>query len=196
MPWRTATTRKTYTATPRPAASTAVVIGIDPGLARTGIGVIGVNGSTLSCLHHAVVRTDSAETLARRLAKISRNVSEVCGSQQPTVAAIERTFVNENPASSLSLGQARGAALAALALAGLDVNEIAPNTVKRSVTGDSLAGKKQVASMVRHILGLPPSLRLAMDASDALAVAISHASHKGNRLRLRRRPRRSRRHRR
>ena len=169
------------------------MIGIDPGLARTGIGVICVNGASLSCLHHCVVRTDSGDELAARLAKISVKISEVCKERRPTLAAIERTFVSENLATSLALGQARGAALAALALSGLKVREIAPNTVKRSVTGDSLASKKQVAVMVRSILSMPSSERLAADASDALAIAISHASVKGNRLRLRRRPRRSRR---
>lgn len=167
-----------------------MVIGVDPGLARTGIGVISINGGTISCVHHEVVRTSADERLDRRLAKISRSVSAACKAHAPSIGAVEHTFINENPASSLALGQARGAAIAALGVAGISVSEVAPNTVKRTVTGDTLASKALVASMVRSILRIPSSEKLAADASDALAVAISHYSVGHKRMRLRGRGRR------
>lgn len=168
-----------------------VIIGVDPGLARTGIGVIQRGSLSSHCLTHSVVRTNTSMELACRLALIFNTVQEMCAEYQPELAAIERTFINDNPASSLALGQARGAALAALGASGTTVREIAPNTVKRQLTGDSLAPKKAVATMVRHLLAIDASTRLASDASDALAIALS-CTHAQQRLRLtgRRRARR------
>ena len=190
MRWRNAATPNRYTATLTSTKAGKVVIGIDPGLARTGIGVISANGKSYACLYQKVVRTDTSMGLAQRLAWINGKVLEVCKKTKPQVAAVERTFVNENPASSLALGQARGAALAALGSRGIQVIEIAPNTVKRNLTGDSFASKPQVANMVRSVLGIPSSTRLAADASDALAIAISHTARRPALLRRGRRRRR------
>lgn len=160
------------TATPR-SPSASVVIGIDPGLARTGIGVIRRSGSVVELVDHRVVRTSPASPLSDRLALIHAAVADAVSTHGPEIAAIERTFISDNPASSLALGQARGAALAALGAQGMQVNELAPNAIKKNLTGDALASKAKVANMVRSSLGIPSSTRLANDASDALAIAIS-----------------------
>ena len=166
IPRRSIATHSTWT-------SPATVIGIDPGLARTGIAVIHHEGSSCSLVSHEVVRTSTAAPLAERLAQISTAISNTCAKERPVHAAIERTFINANPASSLSLGQARGAALAALGLFGLDVSELAPNMIKKRVTGDHIADKKKVAKMVKLLLGIDSNARISSDATDALAIALS-----------------------
>lgn len=150
------------------------MIGIDPGLARTGIAVIRREATYCHFVACEVVRTETKAPLAARLAQILEAVSGACTRARPTHAAIERTFVNVNPASSLSLGQARGAALAALGAYGLAVHELAPNMIKRRITGNHLASKRQLATMARRMLvGLDASARLGADATDALAIALS-----------------------
>ena len=162
------------------------MIGVDPGLARTGIGVILSGAGGWRHVHHEVVRTDPRAGLSDRLAQISERVTEACGRHRPGTAVIERTFISENFASSHALGQARGAALAALGMAGIKVLEVAPNTVKRRVTGNALAGKPEVSRMVRGILSLPSSTKLPADAADALAIALSHTETGRSWSRLRR----------
>lgn len=167
-------------------AEPATIIGIDPGLARTGIGVIRRAGSRSCCLEHLVVRSAPGGGVELRLAAIHAAVLEACARHRPGVGAVERTFVNVNPGSSLALSQARGAALAALGAAGVPVQEVAPATVKKQVAGRSAATKAEVARMVRSLLELPASERLAADASDALAIALSAG---GRKPALARRPR-------
>jgi len=152
------------------------LIGIDPGLQRTGWGVIEVDANRLRALAAGVLRSTSGRGLAERLAELHGGLSDVIATWQPAEAAVEETFVNKNPASTLKLGQARGVALLVPALAGLPVHEYATNAVKRAVVGAGHAAKDQVAAMVQRLLpGLGPQ---PADATDALAVAICHAHHR------------------
>jgi crossover junction endodeoxyribonuclease RuvC len=155
------------------------LIGIDPGLQRTGWGVIEVEANRLRALSAGVLRSTAGRGLAERLAELHGGLSDVIAAWQPVEAAVEETFVNKNPASTLKLGQARGVALLVPALAGLPVHEYATNAVKRAVVGAGHAAKDQVAAMVQRLLpGLGPQLA---DATDALAVAICHAHHRQTR---------------
>lgn len=150
------------------------VIGIDPGLRRTGWGVIDVAGARLSHVAHGVIEP-AGVALSDRLADLFGALSGVVKVQAPDAAAVEQTFVNRDAAGTLKLGQARGVALLVPALAGLAVGEYAPNAVKKAVVGVGHAGKDQIAHMVRvHFPGIGPA---GADAADALAVAICHAHH-------------------
>ena len=151
------------------------VLGIDPGLERTGWGIIDHEGSRLSFVAAGVIRSKSTEPMAVRLCRIDAELTKVIAEFKPDTSAIEETFVNSNSASSLKLGQARGVAILAPARAGLDVGEYAANTVKKSVVGAGHAAKDQIAMMIKVLL--PTSGELAADAADALAVAICHAHH-------------------
>jgi crossover junction endodeoxyribonuclease RuvC len=158
------------------------LLGLDPGLQRTGWGVIEVHGNALRFLAAGVVVTDASDDLARRLDVLYCGLKEVVACHAPTAAAVEETVINRNPGSSLKLGQARGVVLLAAAHAGLTVIEYASKTVKRTVVGTGAADKRQVAMMVRTLL--PTSGALAADAADALAVALCHAQHQTGRDRL------------
>lgn len=149
------------------------ILGIDPGLRRTGFGVIDAQGMKLHYVASGTIVVPSDLPLAQRLKVIFDHIREVIQSNQPTVSVIEKVFVNTNPASTLLLGQARGAAMCALADAMLDVHEYTALQVKKSVVGNGHAAKEQVQVMVQHLLklnGLPAS-----DSADALACAICHA---------------------
>ena len=163
-------------------------MGIDPGLARTGIGVIRHAKGAFERIHSEVIRTDAGTPTATRLAQIAGAVRECAAAYQPTAAAIERVFVNVNPHTSMQLGQARGAVLAILGEIGLPVTEISPNAVKKNLTGDNNADKRKVAAIVRSLLAIAPQERLATDAADALAIAAAYRSTA--QLRLRRSKRR------
>lgn len=152
------------------------VLGIDPGLERTGWGIIESEGSRLSFVAAGVIRSKASETMAVRLCRIDAELTKVIAEFKPDTAAIEETFVNSNSASSLKLGQARGVAILAPARAGLDVGEYAANTVKKSVVGAGHAAKDQIGMMIKVLLPTAPA-DLAADAADALAVAICHAHH-------------------
>jgi crossover junction endodeoxyribonuclease RuvC len=157
------------------------ILGVDPGLRNTGWGVIEVAGSRLGYVSCGSIHTDAATSLAERLALIHRALTRLVESERPAEAAVEETFVNRDPQSTLKLGQARGVALAALALMDLPVAEYAANLVKKTVVGVGHAEKNQVAMMVKMLL---PSCRIASpDAADALAVAICHAQHRAARAR-------------
>ena len=158
------------------------LIGLDPGLMNTGWGVIEMDGSHLSHIAHGVLHSNSSLSLAERLRQLFDGLSEVLATQKPDEAAVEETFVNKNPASTLKLGQARGIALLAPALAGLPVAEYTPNLVKKAVVGSGHAQKQQVAMMVQTLL--PKAGVVTADAADALAVAICHAHYRQNELRL------------
>ena len=157
------------------------ILGVDPGLRSTGWGVIEAAGSRLSFLACGSIETSSATPLADRLARIHSSLAALIEREGPHEAAIEETFVNRDPQSALKLGQARGAALAALALQRLPVSEYSANLVKKTVVGVGHAEKRQVETMVRALL--PASPAATADAADALAVAICHAQHRCGRLR-------------
>jgi crossover junction endodeoxyribonuclease RuvC len=158
------------------------LLGLDPGLRRTGWGMVEAHGNLLRFVNAGVVATDPADDLATRLDALYRGLREVVARHQPSAAAVEETVVNVNADSSLKLGHARGVVLLAAAHAGLEVTEYASKTVKRAVVGTGAAHKRQVAMMVRVLL--PGSGRLGADAADALAVAICHAHHRAARTRL------------
>ena len=151
------------------------VFGIDPGLRCTGWGVITLCGSRLSHVAHGTCTSRASDSLAERLRDIHAQVTAVLSDHAPEAAAIEQTFVNRDGAGTLKLGQARGVALLALAQAGLDPGEYAPNAVKKAVVGVGHAQKDQISHMVRLQLG---GIALSgADAADALAIAICHAHH-------------------
>jgi crossover junction endodeoxyribonuclease RuvC len=151
------------------------LIGLDPGLRLTGWGVIDVEGNRLRHVAHGVIRVAGEQSLAERLCRLFDGVAAVIAAQQPAEAAVEETFVNVNPGSTLKLGQARGVVLLAPARAGVPVFEYAANLVKKSVTGTGHAEKQQIAMMVGRLL---PGVEATADAADALAVAICHAHHR------------------
>jgi crossover junction endodeoxyribonuclease RuvC len=155
------------------------IIGIDPGLRATGWGIIEAQGSRLSFIACGCVRSDDKLAIAARLRQLHEGLAEIIATHAPHEAAVEETFVNRDPQSALKLGHARGIALAVPALAGLEVAEYAANLVKKTVVGAGHAEKTQVAMMVRILL--PKSDATTADAADALAVAITHAQHRGAR---------------
>jgi crossover junction endodeoxyribonuclease RuvC len=151
------------------------VIGIDPGLRRTGWGVVDVDGGRLAHVANGVCTSDGGDDLATRLLALHDQLVSVLRRLAPEAAAVEKTFVNKDAAGTLKLGQARGIALLVPALAGLAVAEYAPNEVKKVVVGVGHADKNQVAHMVR--MQLPGAALDGPDATDALAVALCHAHH-------------------
>ena len=157
------------------------ILGIDPGLRHTGWGVIEAEGSRLAFVACGAVHTETGQSLASRLRLLHDGLAAVIAAHRPDEAAVEETFVNRDPQSALKLGHARGIALLAPALAGLEVSEYAANLVKKTVVGAGHAEKAQVAMMVRVLL--PRSEALGADAADALAVAICHAQHRGAKAR-------------
>jgi crossover junction endodeoxyribonuclease RuvC len=149
------------------------ILGIDPGLRVTGFGVIEKDGSLLRYVASGCVKSDAGQSLPERIATLFRGVGEVVAAYAPEMAAVEKVFVNVNPQSTLLLGQARGAVLAALAAGGLSVFEYTALQIKQAVVGQGKAAKEQVQHMVRRLLSL--SGTPAADAADALACAICHA---------------------
>jgi crossover junction endodeoxyribonuclease RuvC len=152
--------------------ATLRILGIDPGLNRTGYGVIDVRGASLACVDAGTIRVPGGD-LYRRLGAILEALSDVIRTTQPHVATVEKVFVSVNPQSTLMLGQARGAAICAAASSGLVVHEYAALQIKQAVAGFGQADKKQVQAMVQRLLGLARAP--ATDAADALACAICHA---------------------
>lgn len=150
------------------------VLGIDPGLNRTGWGVIEAEGSRLAHIGNGVCQP-VGNSLAARLVSLHDLLGEIVARFAPTHAAVEQTFVNRDGAGTLKLGQARGVALLVPALAGIEVGEYAPNAVKKAVVGVGHAGKEQVAHMVR--VHFPSAPIAGADAADALAIALCHAHH-------------------
>ncbi len=153
------------------------LIGLDPGLRKTGWGIIDVEGSRLIHVANGIVHSESRASLAERLVQLFDGLNQVIADWQPQSAAVEETFVNKNPTSTLKLGQARGICLLAPALAGISVAEYSPNHIKKSVVGSGHAGKEQVAAMLKILL--PQAVITGEDAGDALAVAICHAHNGG-----------------
>lgn len=157
----------------------SIILGVDPGLQKTGWGIISVRNNALSFLGSGTIRTKPADAMPVRLKTLHEGLSEVIAHYRPDVAAVEETFINKNAASSLKLGQARGAILLSLQLAGLPLYEYAATLVKKSVVGTGHAQKDQIGMMVRTLL--PASDAKSEDAADALAVAICHSSHMATR---------------
>ena len=151
------------------------ILGIDPGLQRTGFGVIEADGPRLAYVASGTISTLEAPRgdLPGRLKIIFDGVREVVQRWQPGLASVEIVFVNVNPQSTLLLGQARGAALAALVSSGLAVSEYTALQMKKAVVGHGLANKDQIQEMVRRLLALPGLP--GRDAADALGLAITHA---------------------
>ena len=149
------------------------ILGIDPGLRRTGFGVIDVQGPHLQYVASGTIVVPADQALAQRLKVILDSIREIVRDTSPTVSALEKVFVNTNPTSTLLLGQARGAAMCALADQGLLVHEYTALQIKKSVVGNGHAAKEQVQAMVQHLLKLNGTP--APDSADALACAICHA---------------------
>ena len=152
------------------------ILGLDPGLRRTGWGVIEVEGNRLVHIACGSVVTNDKAELAARLVTLHRALEAVLAEQRPDEAAVEQTFVNKDGAATLKLGQARGIVLLAPALAGIPVAEYAPNQVKKTVVGAGHADKDQIRAMLRVLL--PKAEPKTHDAADALAIAITHAHHR------------------
>ncbi len=153
------------------------VLGLDPGSQVTGYGVVRESSGRAELIAVGTIRTPSGGDMAARLGTIYSRVAELIAAHGPTEAAIESVFVAKNPGSAIKLGQARGAAMAACAVAGLTVADYAPTLVKKTLVGAGRAEKEQVAFMVAQILGLRKP-DWALDASDALAVAICHLNQR------------------
>lgn len=148
------------------------VLGIDPGSARTGYGIVDVVGTRLTYVASGVIRTSDGE-FANRLCEIFRAMQSVVAEYQPQEIAIERVFVNRNADSALKLGQARGAAICGAAGASASFFEYAPREIKVAVVGSGSAEKVQVQLMMKNILKLKQPV--TSDAADALAAAVCHA---------------------
>ncbi|MFL5237562.1 MAG: crossover junction endodeoxyribonuclease RuvC [Rhizomicrobium sp.] len=158
------------------------ILGLDPGLARMGWGVIEFSGTRLTHVAHGVLRSDAKTQLAERLLILHEAIAAIIAELRPEALAIEQAFVAKDPAAALKLGQARAVVLLAAARAGLTIAEYAPNHIKKSVVGVGHAEKLQVQAMVRRLL--PTSQVEAADAADALACAIAHAHLSGTRAKL------------
>jgi crossover junction endodeoxyribonuclease RuvC len=156
------------------------ILGVDPGSAATGWGIIDCAGARLSFVAAGVIRPPKGAVRAAKLAFIFAALRDLIEAHRPAEAAVEETFVNVNPRDALVLGEARGAALMAPALIGIEVSEYATNSVKKAVVGRGHAEKIQVQAMVRTLL--PAAGKQASDAADALAVAICHAHSRAARV--------------
>jgi crossover junction endodeoxyribonuclease RuvC len=152
------------------------IIGIDPGLRRTGWGIVDSDGVRLAYVASGLVTSDGDGALAYRLRQLYDGLCRVISSFRPQEAAVEETFVNKDARSTLKLGQARGMALLAPACSGLPVAEYPPNVIKKTVTGTGHGEKRQIGAMVGFLL--PRASFEGADEADALAIAICHASHR------------------
>jgi crossover junction endodeoxyribonuclease RuvC len=158
------------------------ILGLDPGLARMGWGVVALDGTRLSHIAHGVIATRTATGLGQRLLTLYRELIVVIASHHPVAIAVEQAFVARDPSAALKLGHARAVALLAAAEAGLEIAEYSPNHIKKSVVGAGHAGKEQVLFMVKRLL--PACDVKEIDAADALAAAIAHAHLSGTRAKI------------
>lgn len=154
-----------------------VIMGIDPGLANTGWGIIEVLGSKKRCIAYGCVSTSAGDATDKRLKAIHDGIRAVVAKYRPSELGIESIYFSANAKSAIATGQARGAALVAVAVEGLEVGEYTPLQIKQAVVGNGTADKKQVQYMVRVILGLDHEPR-PDHAADALGAAICHAHHR------------------
>jgi crossover junction endodeoxyribonuclease RuvC len=153
------------------------IIGIDPGLRNTGWGVIEQQGPALRFIACGTIHSDQSLSLADRLRQLFDGLSDIVHAHAPDEAAVEETFVNKDAKATLKLGQARGIALLVPSRAGIPVSEYAPNLVKKSIVGTGHAEKEQLRLMVKVLL--PKADPKSADANDALAIALTHAQHRG-----------------
>jgi crossover junction endodeoxyribonuclease RuvC len=152
------------------------IIGIDPGLRRTGWGIVETLGNSLRFIAAGTIRSDDKAPLAVRLCQLHDGLRDVLGLQAPDEAAVEATFVSKDAVATLKLGQARGIAMLVPGLAGLAVAEYAPNAVKKAVIGVGHGEKRQIHMMVKVLM--PKAVFDTEHAADALAIAICHAHHR------------------
>lgn len=152
------------------------IIGIDPGLGVCGIGIVEAGRDRCGYLHHGVIRTKTANSTQDRLAAIRDGIRDIAREWHVDGGGVEAAFVGENAKSALALGQARAAALLGLADAGIEAAEYTPTAVKQTVAGYGQGSKAQIAEMVRLQLGMSRAPTPA-DATDALAIAITHWAH-------------------
>src|SRR3954453_24252539 len=152
------------------------ILGIDPGLRRTGWGVVETCGNRLSFVGCGSGGALADLSLGPRLLAIHEGLAKVLADYAPAEAAVEQTFVNKDAVATLKLGQARGVAMLAPAMFGIEVSEYAPNQVKKTVVGAGHADKHQILVMLKLLL--PKADPKSPDAADALAVAITHAHHR------------------
>ena len=155
-----------------------IILGIDPGLAHTGWGVVRQSGARLTCLAYGCVTTETSTPLANRLAKIHEQIGAVAERFGPTCVGIETVWFGQNITAAFATGQARGAALVACANAGLTVGEFTPRQIKLAVVGTGTADKDQVQYMVKQLLSLD-AVPKPDHAADALAAAICYTTHQG-----------------
>src|ERR1700743_2700170 len=163
--------------TPQPIRAPIRILGLHPGLRRTGWGVIEIEGNRLTFVGCGSVEPADDLPLASRLLAIHEGLAGVLGDFRPAEAAVEQTFVNKDGVATLKLGQARGVAMLAPAMFGISVAEYAPNQVKKTVVGAGHADKNQIQMMLKVLL--PKAEPKSADAADALAVAVTHAHHRG-----------------
>jgi len=154
-----------------------IILGVDPSLRGTGFGIVRLAKPHPVALAHGTIACPATWPHSRCLAQISQAIREVVRTHQPTVCVVEGLFYAQNLQTAIVMGEARGAALAAVAEAGLDIFEIAPRKVKQAVVGYGAAQKSAVARMVQRLLNLPKPP--APDAADALALALAHAQENG-----------------
>jgi crossover junction endodeoxyribonuclease RuvC len=158
------------------------ILGLDPGLARMGWGVLVLDGTRLIHIAHGVIATRTAAGLGARLMALHAELTTVIAVHRPHAMAVEQAFVAKDPQAALKIGHARAVALLAAAQAGLEIAEYSPNHIKKSVVGAGHAGKDQVQFMVKRLL--PACGVTQADAADALAAAITHAHLSGTRARI------------
>ncbi len=154
------------------------IVGIDPGLRRTGWGVVESEGNRLTFIACGSVEPPDTLPLSSRLLAIHEGLEAVLNEFKPAEAAVEQTFVNKDGVATLKLGQARGVAMLVPAMFGIAVAEYAPNQVKKTVVGAGHADKNQIAVMLKILL--PKAEPKSPDAADALAIAITHAHHRAS----------------
>ena len=152
-----------------------VVIGIDPGAANTGYGVVLARGRALAALDGGVIETSASEPLERRLARIHAGIADLISEHEPEAMAVEDIFFGQNARTAFSVGQARGAVLLSAGMAGIPCYSYTPQAVKQAVCGNGRAEKGQVQRMVQALLTLDEAPE-PDHAADALAVAICHAN--------------------
>ena len=157
---------------------TMIIIGVDPGLIKTGWGIIEKNFNEIKYIASGVIKTPTTIEMGERLKNIYEKLDTIIKTYSPDEFAIEETFVNKNPISSLKLGQARGVAMLTASLNNISISEYSPNLIKKSVTGAGKAEKQQMVAMVHYIF---PKVEIKLeDEADSLCVAICHCNHCNN----------------
>jgi crossover junction endodeoxyribonuclease RuvC len=152
------------------------IIGVDPGLTKTGIGIIDVKNNSLNFVFSTTIYSSPDQEMAERLNHFHKNLLQIIQLYKPDEASVEETFVNKNPISSLKLGHARGALILTLGICGVKVSEYSATSVKKTIVGVGRADKNQIQAMIKILL--PKANFKTEDEADALAIAICHNNHK------------------